>query len=158
MKQPIKSRMLPSLFLILGIIGPLNDVAYATNWGARREFREGIGEIARERREMRREVLQADSRQEARQAVRDGMRDISRERREMRRGIRREVYRDGRHHHHNERNGAGALIAGVIIGAVITAAVRGTPPSPPSPELCWQWSNGERTRGFWRPCEDGYWD
>jgi hypothetical protein len=49
-------------------------------------------EVARERREARREFLEADTPWERRQAAREGMREVARERREARREIRREVY------------------------------------------------------------------
>jgi hypothetical protein len=65
----------------------------ASSWGARQEYREGMWEIARERREMRRDIMNAGSRREARQAYREGMREIRRERREARREIRREMRR-----------------------------------------------------------------
>ena len=39
--------------------------ASASNWGARREYREGMREISRERNEMRREILSSGSRAEA---------------------------------------------------------------------------------------------
>ena len=65
------------------------EVGHAANWAARREFREGIREIARERREMRRNILASGSRFEARREYREGMREIRRERREMRREMRR---------------------------------------------------------------------
>lgn len=68
--------------------------AYASRWGARQEFREGLREVEREKREMRRDILRADSPAEARRAYREGMREIERERREMRREIRREIHRD----------------------------------------------------------------
>lgn len=57
----------------------------------RREFVEGMLEVGRERREMRREILNADSPEEARREFREGVRAIRRERREMRREIRREI-------------------------------------------------------------------
>jgi hypothetical protein len=41
--------------LLLAVVGASMPAA-ASNWGARREYREGAREIARERREMRREV------------------------------------------------------------------------------------------------------
>jgi hypothetical protein len=56
--------------------------ASAGNWGARREYREGM-------REMRREILSSGSRAEARREYREGMLEIARERREMRREVRR---------------------------------------------------------------------
>lgn len=55
----------------------------------RGEYYEGKAEIRRERAEMRRDILNSDSRWEARQAYREGMREIQREKREMRRETRR---------------------------------------------------------------------
>lgn len=122
--------------------------AHASRWEARQEFREGMREVARERREMRRDIMNAGSRAEARQAYREGQREIARERREMRREVRREV-RHGRWHHHNH---VGALVAGVAIGAVIASAARGVPPRPPSPDLCWFWSDPYQETGYWDYC------
>lgn len=121
--------------------------AEASRWGARQEFREGMREIARERREMRRDILGSGSRQEARQAYREGMREIGRERREMRREVGREI-RHGRW----ERDRARDVVAGVVLGAVVTAAVAGMAPPPPAPDLCWYWSDGYRQRGYWTWC------
>ena len=59
--------------------------------GARLEFREGQREIAKERREVRKAVRNADSRKEARKAIREGAREIAKEKREMRREIFREL-------------------------------------------------------------------
>ncbi len=59
----------------------------------RRAYYEGMREIARERREMRRDILRSDSRREAREAYYEGMREIARERREMRRDLRRSIRR-----------------------------------------------------------------
>jgi hypothetical protein len=123
--------------------------AQAQRWEARREFREGQREIARERREMRREIMRADSPREARQAYREGQREIARERREMRREVGREL-RYG--HWDRDRNRAGDIIAGVALGAIIVAAARGVAPPPPSPELCWYWSDPYQERGFWDRC------
>lgn len=55
------------------------------------EYWEGRGEIARERRELRRDLMRARNPREARRAVRQGIREIARERREMRREVRREI-------------------------------------------------------------------
>ena len=121
--------------------------AEAGNWGARREYREGMREIARERREMRREILSSGSRAEARREYREGMREIARERREVRREVRREL-RYGRW----DRDRKGDLVAGVVLGAVIVAAVRGSAPPPPAPELCWYWSDPYQERGYWDRC------
>lgn len=124
--------------------------ADAAGWGARREFREGQREIARERREMRREILKADSPREARQAFREGHREIAREQREMRREVRREV-RYGRWD--RDRDRVGEIIAGVALGAVVIAVARGVAPNPPSPELCWIWTDSYQERGFWDRCD-----
>lgn len=121
--------------------------AEAGNWGARREYREGMREIARERREMRREILSSGSRAEARREYREGMREIARERREVRREVRREL-RYGRW----DRDRTGDLVAGVVLGAVIAAAVRGSAPSAPAPGLCWYWSDPYQERGYWDRC------
>lgn len=123
--------------------------AAASNWGARREYREGMREIARERREMRREILSSGSRAEARREYREGMREIARERREMRREVRREV-RYGRWD--RDRNRTGDIVAGVVLGAVIVAAVRGSAPPPPAPGLCWYWSDPYQENGYWDRC------
>ncbi len=60
----------------------------------RREWREGMGEIRRERREAAREILDADSVPEFRREIREGVREVRRERREMRRAVRREIRQD----------------------------------------------------------------
>ena len=127
----------------LGTILP----AEASNWGARREFRQGQREIARERREMRREILRADSPRGARREFREGQREIARERREMRREVGREL-RHGRW----ERNRAGAIVAGVALGAVIVGVARGAAPTPPSAELCWYWTDSYQEQGYWDHC------
>ena len=54
----------------------------------RGEYYEGKAEIRREREEMRRDILNAESRWEARRAYQEGMREIRREKREMRREMR----------------------------------------------------------------------
>jgi hypothetical protein len=123
--------------------------ADAGRWGARQEYREGMREIARERREMRRDILNSGSRREARQAYREGMREIGRERREMRREVGRELRYGG---WDRDRSGAGEVVAGVVLGAVITAAVRGAVPQPPAPGLCWYWSDPYQQSGYWTHC------
>lgn len=138
--------------LLLGAAIAAAMPAEASNWGARREFREGQREIARERREMRREILRSKSPQEARRAYWQGQGEIARERREARREISREL-RYGSWD--RERNRAGALVAGVALGAVIASAARGVAPPPPSPELCWFWSDPYQERGYWDRC-NGY--
>lgn len=68
-----------------------NIEASASCIGARQEFREGRREIAKERREVRKAVRNADSRKEAKKAIREGAREIAKEKREMRREIVREL-------------------------------------------------------------------
>jgi hypothetical protein len=108
--------------LLLAVLATSTPAA-AGNWGARREYREGMREIARERREMRREILSSGSRAEARREYREGMREIARERREMRR----EVHRELRY-------------------------ARGAAPAPPAPGLCWHWSDVYQQNGYWDRC------
>ena len=134
--------------LLLAVVGASMPIE-ASNWGARREFREGAREIARERREMRREILSSGSRAEARQEFREGMREIARERREMRREVGRELRYGG---WDRDRDRAGDVIAGVVLGAVIGAAVRGAVPPAPAPGLCWFWSDPYQERGYWDRC------
>jgi uncharacterized protein YcfJ len=121
--------------------------ADAGRWGARQEFREGMREIARERREMRRDILSSGSRREARQAYREGMREIARERREVRREVGRELRYGGW-----QRDRVAGVVAGVVLGAVISAAVRGVPPPAPAPGLCWYWSDPYQQNGYWTHC------
>jgi len=124
----------------------------AGRWDARREFREGQREIARERREMRRDIMRADSPREARQAYREGQREIAQERREMRREVRRELRYGG---WDSDRNRVGEIIAGVALGAIIVSATRGVAPPPPASELCWFWTDTYQERGYWDRCR-GY--
>ena len=86
-----KSFLLANLVLI-----SLSSLVSVTiSWDAqaspRQEFREGMREIRRERREATRDILNADSPSEARREIREGIREVQRERREMRREIRREL-------------------------------------------------------------------
>lgn len=85
-----KGPLLALTLLLLALPFPTE----ASRLGAKIEFWEGVGSIEREKREMRREILRADSPREARKAYREGMRQIEREKREMRREIRRELRRD----------------------------------------------------------------
>ena len=143
-----RGRVVVHVMLALAVVGTSLPVD-ASNWGARREFREGAREIARERREMRRDILNSGSRVEARQAYREGMREIGRERREMRREIGRELRYGG---WDGDRDRGGAVVAGVVVGAVIAAAVRGAAPPAPAPGLCWYWSDHYQERGYWDRC------
>jgi hypothetical protein len=134
--------------LLLAVVAASMPAA-ASNWGARREYREGVREIARERREMRREIMNSGSRAEARREYREGMREIARERREMRREVRRELrYGDW----DRDRDRGGDFVAGIVLGAVVVAAVRGAAPPPPAPGLCWVWSDPYQERGYWDRC------
>ena len=101
--------------LLLAVLGA-SVPAEAGNWGARREFREGMREIERERREARREVG-----------------------RELRYGA-------------WDRHRMRDVVAGVVLGAEILAAVRGVAPPTPAPGLCWCWSDPNQIRGYWDRC------
>lgn len=83
------------LLAVLAMFPPVltfaTDEALASCIGARREFREGQREIAKERIEMRKAVRNADSRKEAKKAIRQGVKEIAKEKREMRREIVREL-------------------------------------------------------------------
>lgn len=68
-----------------------SDLASAQRRSVNREIREGAREIARERREARCEIMQADTPWERRREMREAAREIARERREMRREVRREI-------------------------------------------------------------------
>ncbi len=119
-------------------VAPLPAEAKSPRW----EYREGRGEIARERREMRRDIMRSKSRGEARRAFREGMREIGRERREMRREIRRSV----------KRRFVGRVVAGVVLGTILRAGVAGRVPPRPSPDLCWFWNDRSMTSGYWYYC------
>ena len=43
----------------------------------------------------------------------------------------------------------GSFVAGVTIGSIIATT---TVPPPPSPELCWYWTNSKKTSGYWDYC------
>jgi hypothetical protein len=46
----------------------------------------------------------------------------------------------------------GSIIAGVILGTIVAAAVAGAVPPPPRPDLCWYWADRAYTRGYWDYC------
>jgi hypothetical protein len=46
----------------------------------------------------------------------------------------------------------GTIIAGVVLGTIIAAAVAGVVPPPPRPDLCWYWADRAHTRGYWDYC------
>lgn len=81
------SKLLICALLLTVCTAALACTAHAKS--ARGEYYEGKAEIRREREEMRRDIMNSDSRWEARQAYREGMREIQREKREMRREMRR---------------------------------------------------------------------
>lgn len=127
-----------ALVALVALIQPIPSQAASP----RAEYWEGRAEIARERRQMRRAILNADSREEAELAYRRGMRGIAREKREMRHEIQRSV----------RRRFVGRVVAGVVLGSMIRPPAIGRPPRPPNPDLCWFWSDHSRTRGYWYYC------
>jgi|GEM_PF-6605001 len=46
----------------------------------------------------------------------------------------------------------GSIVAGIVIGTIIAAAVAGVPPPSPRPDLCWYWADRAHTRGYWDYC------
>ena len=46
----------------------------------------------------------------------------------------------------------GRVVAGVTIGTIIVASAVAVAPKPPSPELCWFWSDSTKTKGYWNYC------
>jgi hypothetical protein len=44
----------------------------------------------------------------------------------------------------------------VVLGVVIAAVVRGSAPQPPTPGLCWYWSDSYQENGYWDRC-GAYW-
>jgi len=58
----------------------------------------------------------------------------------------RPVYRPWYHRPHY-----GMIIAGVTLGTIIVVSAN-NPPAPPSPNLCWYWSNSSMTGGYWDYC------
>jgi hypothetical protein len=47
----------------------------------------------------------------------------------------------------------GRVIAGVVLGSIITAAVIGSAPAQPAPNVCWYWLNSWQTEGYWDYCQ-----
>jgi hypothetical protein len=43
----------------------------------------------------------------------------------------------------------GTVVAGVTLGTIIAVS---TIPAAPSSDVCWFWSNGAHTRGYWDYC------
>lgn len=121
----------------------LPGIAAANRYEVRREVREGIRSVEREKREAEREIRRCQSRECARREIREGYREVNRERREARYEIRRELdrdryrqndryyrngryYRDGRYwdpyeydRRYRDRKDDKDLLKGVVIGAAV---------------------------------------
>jgi hypothetical protein len=50
----------------------------------------------------------------------------------------------------------GQFFGGVVLGSILTAGAIGVAPPPPSPDLCWYWTDPYRTRGYWDYCPPPY--
>jgi hypothetical protein len=83
-RRIVPALLIGACLLSTPVLLPASAEAGPPRW----EYWEGRGEIARERREMRRDLRRARTPWEARRAYREGMREIARERREMRREMR----------------------------------------------------------------------
>jgi hypothetical protein len=46
----------------------------------------------------------------------------------------------------------GSIIAGVALGTIVAAAIAGTVPPPPRPDLCWYWADRAYRTGYWDYC------
>jgi hypothetical protein len=46
----------------------------------------------------------------------------------------------------------GRIIAGVALGTIIVAAVAGSIPAQPAPNVCWYWVSPSQTDGYWDYC------
>jgi len=46
----------------------------------------------------------------------------------------------------------GTVVAGVVLGTLITVAAVGAVPRRPAPDLCWYWADPYRNRGYWDYC------
>jgi hypothetical protein len=46
----------------------------------------------------------------------------------------------------------GRIIAGVALGTIIVAAVAGSVPAQPAPNVCWYWVSPSQTDGYWDYC------
>jgi len=85
-------------------------------------------------------VIEAQRKFRRAKRFRPGFHRRKRWRRKLRRKIRRRFW--------------GRVVGGVVLGAVVTAAVAGRPPRRPSPDLCWNWRDGERRAGYWYYCSE----
>jgi len=46
----------------------------------------------------------------------------------------------------------GTIVAGVVLGTLLTVAVVGAVPPRPAPNLCWYWADPYGYRGYWDYC------
>lgn len=46
----------------------------------------------------------------------------------------------------------GRIIGGVALGTIIVVTAYGIAPPRPRPDLCWYWSDRDRTSGYWDYC------
>jgi hypothetical protein len=46
----------------------------------------------------------------------------------------------------------GTVIAGVVLGTIVTVAAVGMIPRRPAPDLCWYWADPYQNRGYWDYC------
>ena len=46
----------------------------------------------------------------------------------------------------------GRVVAGVVLGTIVTVAAVGMIPRRPAPDLCWYWVDPYRSRGYWDYC------
>jgi hypothetical protein len=44
------------------------------------------------------------------------------------------------------------IVAGVVLGTIVTVAAVGMIPRRPAPDLCWYWADPYRNRGYWDYC------
>lgn len=135
--RPLRSRFLVVL-TIAALLVPIQ--ALPQSYEVRREIREGVRSVAREKREAVRELRRCTTRECARREIREGYREVNRERREARREIRREIredirdqywrdgryYRDGRYWEQDEyvrryygTAGDDRFLEGIAVGAAV---------------------------------------
>ena len=48
----------------------------------------------------------------------------------------------------------GRVIAGVALGTILVATAVAVAPRPPQDDLCWYWSNPNKSHGYWDYCID----
>ena len=46
----------------------------------------------------------------------------------------------------------GRIVAGVVLGTIVTVVAVGMIPRRPAPDLCWYWADPYRNRGYWDYC------